>query len=601
MKGPRKTTHRSTSTARLFEATEVQEYDLHPDGEKAVCSINTGDNWELATLDLKTGKTRRFLRSEQSLMSPTYSPSSPIIAYHADFEGNENHDIFTASTDGRRRGRITKGQADNQDPHFSPDGSMVAFISNRDGDIENLFVSGPNGGPASKLSNEELPVRTLAWSHDGSMIAFGTGIGDDDYISVVDVRTRKVRRVLSKKNVEYGAYGSVGSMPSPWSPDSRRLLFTSNENDQFDIGELDLSSKKTRWLVRSKNEKLSPQWSPDGARLAYLEVEESDVLLKVKEGRTTTVASPRDGVTRSAQWLPDGRGMVMINGSAVRPEEVLVSRGSRAMKVTEFQRKALPRGWLVEPRVVRYKSIDGRRIPALLFEPRHKSRRAGIVVPHGGPEMQSTNSWDQIVQMLVMKGFHVIEPNYRGSTGYGREFLHLHDRDLGGGDLMDTVFAGNYLVEKGMVDEDRLGIWGVSYGGYLCMMALTKAPDMWAAGVSIVGFFDWETEMATERGFLKAYDLKKMGDPEKDKDFFRERSPAYFLDRLDAPLMMTASSRDVRCPPTESRAVVEKLKSMGKKYEYHEYPDEGHWPRKRRNLIDLYTRTTRFLDENIPG
>jgi dipeptidyl aminopeptidase/acylaminoacyl peptidase len=166
---------------------------------------------------------------------------------------------------------------------------------------------------------------------------------------------------------------------------------------------------------------------------------------------------------------------------------------------------------------------------------------------------------------------------------------------------MDTVFAGNYLVEKGMVDEDRLGIWGVSYGGYLCMMALTKAPDMWAAGVSIVGFFDWETEMATERGFLKAYDLKKMGDPEKDKDFFRERSPAYFLDRLDAPLMMTASSRDVRCPPTESRAVVEKLKSMGKKYEYHEYPDEGHWPRKRRNLIDLYTRTTRFLDENIPG
>jgi len=598
---PKKTVQRRPSTARLFEATEIQEYDIRPDGGKAVCSINTGDNWELATLDLKTGKTRRFLSGKQSLMSPTYSPCSPIIAYQADFEGNEDHDIFTVSTDGRKHGRVTKDQADNQDPRFSPDGSKIAFISNRDGDIENLFVSDLGSGSVSKLSNEELPVRTLAWSPDGSMIAFGTGIGDEDYISVADVRKGKAKRVLSKRDIEYGAYGGSGSMPSPWSPDGKRMLFTSNENDQFDIGELDLTTKKTRMLVRSKNEKLSPQWSPDGSRLAYLEIEDPDVVLKVKEGRTTTVLSPRDGSTRSAQWLPDGGGMVMINGSSVRPEEVLVSRGLRLAKVTSFQKRAFPRGWLVGPRVVRYRSVDGRKIPAILFEPKHRSRRAGIVMPHGGPEMQSINSWDQIIQMLVMKGFHVIEPNYRGSTGYGRKFLHLHDRDMGGGDLMDTIFAGNYLVEKGMVDGDRLGIWGVSYGGYLSMMALTKAPDMWAAGVSIVGFFDWETEMATERGFLKAYDLRKMGDPEKDREFLRERSPAYFLDRLDAPLMMTASARDVRCPPTESRAVVQKLKSMGKRFEYHEYPDEGHWPRKRKNLMDLYARTTRFLDENIPG
>ncbi len=217
-----KTTQRRPSAARLFEATEIQEYDLHPDGRKAVCSINAGDNWELATLDLKTGKTRRFLTGEQSLMSPTYSPCGSIVAYQADFEGNEDHDIFTVSTDGRKRSMVTKDQADNQDPHFSPDGSMIAFISNREGDIENLFVSGLDGGSVSKLSNEELPVRTLAWSPDGSMISFGTGIGDEDYISVVDVRKGKVKRVLSKKDAEYGAYGGFGSTPSPWSPDNTR-------------------------------------------------------------------------------------------------------------------------------------------------------------------------------------------------------------------------------------------------------------------------------------------------------------------------------------------------------------------------------------------
>ncbi len=601
MRGPGRTKKDRPSISRLFEATEIQEFDLHPEGRKAVCSINTGDNWELATLDLGTGKTRRILRSDQSLMSPTYSPSGSTIAYHADFEGNEDHDIFTLSADGRTRKRLTKDAADNQGPRFSPDGSMVAFVSNRDGDIENLFVSCADGGPAQKLSKEELPVRTAAWSPDGSMIAFGTGIGDEDYISIVDVKKRKVKRVLWKKDAEHGVQEGFGSMPSPWSPDGRRLLFTSNEGDQFDIGELDLASGKTRWLVRSKNEKHIPQWSPDGSRLAYLEIEEPDVVLKVKDGRTTTVLSPPDGLTRSARWSSDGERMIMINGSAVRPEEVLVSKGPRPAKVTSFQKRPLPRSWLVEPKVVRYRSFDGRKVSAVLFEPRDKSRRAGIVMPHGGPEMQSLNYWDQIVPMLLMKGFHVIEPNYRGSTGYGREFLHLHDKDMGGGDLMDTVFAGKHLVQKGLIDKDRLGVWGVSYGGYLAMLCLTKAPDIWAAGVSIVGFFDWETEMATERGFLKAYDLKKMGDPQKDRELFRDRSPAYFLDRLDAPLMMTASARDVRCPPTQSRAVVKKLKDMGKRFEYHEYPDEGHWPRKRKNLIDLFTRTSRFLDENIPG
>jgi dipeptidyl aminopeptidase/acylaminoacyl peptidase len=194
----------------------------------------------------------------------------------------------------------------------------------------------------------------------------------------------------------------------------------------------------------------------------------------------------------------------------------------------------------------------------------------------------------------------VLKPNYRGSTGYGRRFLHLHDKDLGGGDYLDTVYAGKHLVASGLVDKDRLGYWGASYSGFTCMLALTKHPDMWAAGVSIVGFFDWETEHENERGYLKKYDESKMGDPKKNPEIFKDRSPIYFLDRLEAPLLMTASAKDVRCPPTESRAVVKRLKAMGKMHEYHEYSDEGHWPRKRKNLIDLYTRSTRFLDQHIP-
>ncbi len=591
---------RAPGTASLFKATEVQDLSIHPDGRTAICSINSGDNWELATLDLRTGNLKKYTKGDQSMLSPKYSPSGDSFVFQADFEGNEDHDVFIMKGGTKKPVKLTDGVADNAHPEFSPDGSIVAFVSNRDSDIENLFAVDVSGGPVRKLTSEELPVRDFAWAPDGRRIAYGAGIGDDDYISVVDVRTSKTRRILSKRNAEFGIGNDYGANAMEWSHDGSKLFFTSNEDDPYNIGELDISTRKRRWVVRSKNEKYAPTPSPRGDALAYLEVVDPDILLKVRSGSRTRTVSLADGVTRIPRWLPDGSGLVFANGSSVRPEELYVVRSARPRRITRLQPNELPTKSFAYPELVKYRSFDGRRISAMLFTPRDRSRRAGIVIPHGGPEMQSVNMWDQIFQVLVMKGFTVIAPNYRGSIGYGREFLHLHDMDLGGGDLFDTVEAGKYLVKKGLADEDKVGFWGASYGGYLCMLAMTKAPEVWAAGVSIVGFFDYETELENERGFLKAYDLAKMGDPVKNRALYRDRSPIDFLENLRAPLLMVASARDVRCPPTESREVVKRLEKMGRQYEYHEYPDEGHWPRKRKNLRDMYERSARFLDGNIP-
>ena len=583
----------------LFSAIDISDFDIHPTGKSAICSINRGENWELAKLDLRSGRLAKFLVEKQSLMNPNYSPDGKRIAYHKDFEGDENHDVVVVGSDGRGSKRLTDGVEDNFSPEFSPDGNMVAFLSNRVKDVENLYVIGSKGGSMRRLTSEPLPIKQFSWSPDGSSIAYQVGVGDDDYVSIVDAKKAKSKKVLSKKNVEHGLAGDLGG-PEPWSPDGSKLLFISNENDPVDIGQLDIRTGKTKWLVRSKNEKYSPKWSPRGDKLAYLEVVDPDIVVKLKDGARSTIVSPKDGTSRVLKWMPDGSGLVFVNGSAVRPEEVFVVRSSGPRRLTRFQKTPLQTRNLVYPKLIEYKSFDGTKIPALLYVPRDRSRNAGVVLPHGGPEMQDTNAWDQLTEMIVDKGFTVIKPNYRGSTGYGRKFLHLHDKDLGGGDYLDTVFAGKYLVGTGYAAEDRLGYWGASYSGFTCMMALTKHPDMWAAGVSIVGFFDWVTEHESERGYLKAYDESKMGDFKKNPEFFRERSPINFLQNLEAPLLMTASAKDVRCPPTESRAVVEKLKKMGKRFEYHEYPDEGHWPRKKRNLMDLYVRSAEFLDKHVP-
>ena len=586
------------STASLFKGTEIQEFDIHPDGDCAICSVNKGRNWELAALSLKTGKLTKFLTTEQSLTYPRYSSSGDRIVFQMDFEGDEDHDIVTIDSAGGRTKKITDGVADNFHPELSPDGRHVAFLSNRQNDIENIYSIGSGGGKIRKLTHEELPVKDFAWSPNGQMIAYHTGVGDEDTVSVVDVNKGRSRLLLGHKNAEFGLAVAYG--PSrPWSPDGKTILFCTNEDDPIDIiGQIDVRTRKRKDLVRAVPEKYQPQWSPDGNALAYLEVSDPNIVVKVRRGGSTRILSPPDGFSRYVRWAPTGDRLYFINGCAVRQDEVYVAKAS-AKVLSNLHPDPLPRSRLTYPKLVRFRSFDGRKIPALLYVPKDRSRKAGIVMPHGGPEMQTMNEWDQLVQMLTDRGFTVIEPNYRGSIGYGGEFLHLHDKDLGGGDFLDTVHAGRYLVSAGYARGDRLGYWGASYSGFTCMLALTKFPGMWAAGVSIVGFFDWETEIATERGHLQAYDHKKMGDPKKEPEFFRERSPIYFLKNLRAPLLMTASAHDVRCPPTESRAAVAKLRKMGKKCEYHEYSDEGHWPRKRKNLRDLYERSARFLDRHI--
>lgn len=589
----------SIPIASLFKGTEIQEFDIHPDGKKAICSVNKGHNWELATLDLDSGRLARFLATGQSLTHPRYFPSGDSIIFQTDFEGDENHDIVVISASGGRAKKVTDGIEDNFNPELSPDGGRIAFLSNRQKDIENIYLISVNGGKIRKLTNEEMPVKDLAWSPDGRMVAYHTGVGDEDTVSIVDVSKGKSKLLLGKKNAEFGLAVAYGP-PDPWSSDSKTILFCTNEKDPIDtIGQIDVRTKKRKDIVRTTFEKYQPQWSPDGRFLAFLEVDDPNMVVKVKQGSRIRTVSKVDGFCRHVKWAPAGDRLYFINGCAVRQDEVYVAKTTSKV-VSRLHPDPLPKNRLSYPELVRFESFDRRKIPALLYKPKDHSRKAGIVMPHGGPEMQTVNEWDQLVQMMTDRGFTVIEPNYRGSNGYGREFLHLHDKDLGGGDFLDTVYAGKYLLDAGYAREERLGYWGASYSGFTCMLALTKFPAMWAAGVSIVGFFDWETEVANERGYLQAYDHKKMGDPKKNPEFFWDRSPIHFLENLSAPLLMTASSHDVRCPPTEARAVVAELRKLGKKCEYHEYKDEGHWPRKRKNLRDLYERSTRFLDKHIP-
>ena len=590
-----------TPRAFLRKIWQLGTFDVSPNGRRLAYAANKGEQWSVYLKDLRTGRERTLLRSEQSVLQPEFSPDGEWLVVQSDFEGDENSNIYVTPATGRTARKITNTAWDSGSPRFSPDGRRIAFISNRDGDRDNVFVVDAAGGTAKQLTDVDDIVGEIAWRPNGEHIAFSAGVGLHDYVGLVDLECR-MEKIVEFPDSESSIGGDLGG-PNPWSPNGRELAFVSNVHDHLDIGILDLARGRVRWALRNRWDKARPLWSPDGTRIAFLENHDGNVQLKTASAAGATVrrVSPAMGAANRAVWHPDGRGLFYHHSTFTQPDRLVWSRGSRTRVLVDGLRGSLPTRELADGKLVHYRSFDGREIPAWLFlPPKNRSRRAALVHPHGGPESQTLNEWDVGFQFLIAEGFTVLAPNYRGGTGYGRAWRRLSDRDLGGGDMKDIIRGGRWLIRKGYCASDRLGAIGVSYGGYSVAHVLEQAPDLWAVGVSIVGYFNWMTATTNERGYLQRYDRQKMGHPDTDGDLFRKFSPIYYLDRIRAPVLYTGGAHDPRCPVTEARAMVDETRKMGKIVDYLEFPDEGHWPRKMSNQIRLYERTTEWLKRYLP-
>jgi dipeptidyl aminopeptidase/acylaminoacyl peptidase len=260
---------------------------------------------------------------------------------------------------------------------------------------------------------------------------------------------------------------------------------------------------------------------------------------------------------------------------------------------------------MVEPYLVHYPSRDGKwSISALTYVPNNIQRNSkypAIVYIHGGPASQSMNSFNRFIQYIVNQGYVVIAPNYRGSTGYGKTFTEANFGDAGGGELHDVLDAAEWIKKSGFVDPQKMVVMGGSYGGYLSMMAVTKAPQMWAAGVPIVPFVNWFTEIEHEDPILREYDLATMGDPVKNKALYEDRSPINFVDQIKAPLLLLAGGNDPRCPKSEAQQVADAVKKRGGSVQIKVYENEGHGFSRVENQIDAYQRVSDFLKVHVPS
>jgi dipeptidyl aminopeptidase/acylaminoacyl peptidase len=253
---------------------------------------------------------------------------------------------------------------------------------------------------------------------------------------------------------------------------------------------------------------------------------------------------------------------------------------------------------MVEPELHRYRSFDGEEVPVFAYLPASPAATPPpvVVVLHGGPEAQFVPGFNPVVQYLVARGYAVVAPNIRGSTGYGRRWEHLDDGRRRLDAVRDLEGLSDWLRSTGRVDADRAVLYGGSYGGYLVLAGLAFQPDRWAAGVSIVGISSLVTFLEGTAEWRRRFREREYGSLEHDRDFLHAASPLTAVDAMRAPLFLIHGANDPRVPLGEAEQIFRVLQAKGVPCELAVYSDEGHGLAKLTNRLDAYPRAVDFLD-----
>jgi dipeptidyl aminopeptidase/acylaminoacyl peptidase len=603
----------SFTIEKLYTTRSIGGASWSPDAKQVVFVSNLSGRQNLWLVSAEGGWPVQLTISDQRQAEPAWSPDGRSIAFVSDHDGNELWNIFLVSPQNGDVVNLTASSASsNLAPAWSPDSQRVAYMtrakSSPSYEIEVIDVETRRTAHLTRDTPREWSNGRPIWSHDGKWLAWTQhhANGKNSNVLVAELASGKVLNLTAHA-------GDITYSAASWSPDGKALLIASNAANGYENVALLYLDGQLRWLASEPREMQAGNYSPDGTKLTWTVNVDGNTAIYLRELATgKTEALPLGtGVNSLAgadnAFSRDGRHLLVNHAGADAPGELvnldLTTRSAR--QITHSLVAGLHGEDMVEPSLVRYPSRDGKwQISALAYIPHNIVKNAhypAIIWIHGGPSAQTMNGFNRFIQYIVNQGYVVIAPNYRGSTGYGKLFNDANRMDAGGGELEDVLDAAEFIRRSGFVDAKKLIAMGGSYGGYLAMMAVTKAPEMWAAAVPIVPFVNWFTEFQNEEPQLQEYDRLFMGDPVKDRALWEERSPSNFIDRIQAPLLLLAGENDPRCPPSEAKQVADAIRKRGGSAQLKIYDNEGHGFSRLENQIDAYRRAADFIKSHVPS
>jgi dipeptidyl aminopeptidase/acylaminoacyl peptidase len=599
---------------KLYMTRVVGGSTWSPDGKQIAFVSNISGRNNIWFAPSTGGWPTQLTISEQRQVSPAWSPDGTWIAYASDYDGNEQWDIFMVSPkNGDVVNLTTTKEISEESPVWSPDSKQLAYTAK------------PKAGSSYEIDLMDVYSRHVKhitqntpkgrnnfdpiFSHDGkSVIYTQSGAGDkDSNIFIIDLSTNRTSNLTPHEGEQTFRAAAI-------SPDGKTVLVTSNAHNGYDnVGLLDIASQKVEWLTSDTWEIEAGAFSPDGRTATWSANVDGNTNLYRCDLRShdAKMLPLQAGVNSFAgghsPYAADGGSLLYYHNGPTAPNDLWtydLKTGS-SQQITHSLLGGLRSSDMVEPYLVHFPSRDGKwTISAFTYVPNNIPRNGkfpAIVFIHGGPTAQFVNSFNRAIQYLVNQGYLVIAPNFRGSTGYGKEFMRGNYRDEGGGDLADIVDAAQWISKSGFVDPKKLVSMGGSYGGYLTMMAVTKYPDLWGAGVAIVPYTNWFTELATEDPAIREYDISIMGDPDENKALYEDRSPINFIDRIKAPILLIAGGNDVRDPRAESEQVAAAIRKNGGFVQIKIYENEGHQFSRIENQIDAWQHVSDFLKVRVPS
>ncbi|MBV9545096.1 MAG: S9 family peptidase [Chloroflexi bacterium] len=484
------------------------------------------------------------------------------------------------------------------------DGRAVSFSSNvRSERWFDVYVQDvDNGQPPRLVMQDDSTNRAGPFSPDGRWLLVTRAFSNArQELWLVDLQGSDEPRRITSQNEE-----AVYERPE-WSPDGQSITCLSNLGRECGApARIDIKTGELKYMIDPDVDVDEATLDPTGRRLAYALNRDGAAEILVREltsGREERIEGLPPGALYeywqdALAWDATGERLsISWTGSTAWPNVWVWSQGGPARQVTAAGGLGLDATQLSEPEHVTYPTFDGRQIPALFYP--GSTRGPCVVFVHGGPEGQFRPTWQPVVQYLVSAGFSVLAPNVRGSSGYGKTYLHLDDVRLRMDSVADLAHAAYWLRDSGRADPSRIAVYGGSYGGFMVLAALTTYPELWAAGVDLVGIANFVTFLENTGPWRRHLREAEYGSLENDRDFLVSISPINKVDRIRAPLVVIHGANDPRVPISETEQMVGQLRSLGRTVEFLRLEDEGHQIAKLKNKLVAYPMAVEFLREHL--
>lgn len=564
-------------------------FSISPDETQIIFSWNKTETWELWKYGVHelahASQTASYLTPKivGSKFSPKHSPDGKHLAYVVDSDGSESYHIYLHNLHNDSIINLTpnSGYAHQPNFDFSPDGKQLALLSDESGSFA-LYLLDIETKEKSLLLDIHRPIWDVIWSADGKYLAVEVeSKASDRAIYIVEVENGEWK-VVNENSEELNAQHPV------WSSDSKHLIFScdAKRGEWHNIGLYDIEAEKINWITDSVGDDTQPTVSRSGEFIGWIHSEGSRTNFQFKN-RSGEVKQVKvgDGVHSNPRIVSSD--VILIYEDVNHPPDLwkINLENGEAMQLTKSSEYDFN---FAQPEEIFYDDV-----PALLF--RGKNNFAVIDI-HGGPNWHVQNMWNPFVSEMLARGWNVLQPNYRGSTGYGKKWQNASRYDMGGVDANDCVAGVKYLIENNLADKNKIAVTGRSHGGFLTMCCLTFYADLFAGGSAVVPFMNWIKSHYESREDLQHWNIENMGDPEENKERWIQLSPYFFLDKVNAPVQLICGGNDPRCPASDSIDARDKLIEFGKEVELLLYADEGHSFLKMENIIDSEMKRIEFLE-----